>query len=77
MLRCVYRIVSAEAICVLAGIPTINIVADEGERISVLHVGLVWGVKKLCRSDVMKGKLHSINGKNGSLEARKENGPVC
>ncbi len=43
----------------------------------MLRVRLVWRVEEHCGSGVMKGELHFINGKNDSLEARKESGPVC
>ncbi len=43
----------------------------------MLHVGLVRGVEKHYGSGVTKDKLHSVNGKNRSLEAQKENGYVC
>ncbi len=41
---------------------------------TVLYIRLVWGGEKCCGSGVMKDKSHFINGKNGSLEARKESG---
>ncbi len=43
----------------------------------MLHIGLAQGGEKPCRPGVIKGKLHSVNGKNSSLETRKESGPIC
>ncbi len=44
---------------------------------TALLVGLVWGVKNCCGLGVTKVKSHSVNGKNSSLESRKESVPIC
>ncbi len=47
-----------------------------GRGYTVLHVGLVQGVEKCWESGVVEDKSHPGNRKNGSLEARNENGPI-
>ncbi len=67
---------STEAVCELTGIPSVEIVDDEGKRVyTILYVKFVRGVEKHCGSGVTKGKSHSVNG--NSLQSRKESGPVC
>ncbi len=51
----------------LLGIPSIEIVTDEG--IQRYSLELVWGMTKSCGSGVIKGKSNSVNWKNSSLEA--------
>ncbi len=78
-LRCVsaYCTVSTEAVCVLTGIRPIEIAADECRRLFSVTHQIIPGRGKVLRFRVTKGKSHTVNEKNGSLEAPKENGPVC
>ncbi len=57
----------------LAGIPSVEIVADECKRgYTTLYVELVRGVEKHCGSGVTKGESYSVNGKNGSLKLKRK-----
>ncbi len=82
-MRCVsvYRTVITEGICVLAGIPLTELVAAGRKIIYSITCQVNPGNGKAPwgnhGASVTEGRSHSVNRKNGSLEARKESGPIC
>ncbi len=44
---------------------------------TALYIGSNRRVEKHYWSGMMKGKSHSVNGRNSSLIAQNENGPIC
>ncbi len=72
-----YRTVSTEVVCVLAGIPPIELVTDERKRIYSTTHRISPGSGKVLWVKCDEGRSLVVNEKKSSLEAQKESVLIC